>query len=194
MEDGAWQRAGAEGGQNHGRQSHEGQQDESTAQALSRAVWLSPKPLLLLLVACLWGLSSAGCRSLSQPEPAQFAAVLIHGNTPGQISEMAAQVFREHGYQVERQDFDKLVFEKKGTAMNSFAYGNWMGEGVWVRVRATIVPVAEASFRLQCTAYMVRDPGQATEEDLQLSTLRRHPYQKLLEEVANRLSGGVANP
>ncbi|HWH71456.1 MAG TPA: hypothetical protein VNT26_18920, partial [Candidatus Sulfotelmatobacter sp.] len=142
---------------------------------------------------CLLG-GGAGCKSSSPVvdthAAAPFAAVEIRGNTPGQISKMAEAVFREHGYLVIRADLTSLVFEKKGSKLSNFAYGNWMSDSsVWVRVKASIVPVAEAEYRLQCTAYDVQDRGVAIEEESKMSHLRSRPYQQLLEEVARRLKG-----
>jgi hypothetical protein len=144
----------------------------------------------LMLVAAVCGLLGSGCSSVNKPESARFASVEIHGNTPGQISQVALDVFRENGYQVWRVDSSKLVFEKEGSTLNNVAYGSWLGgSGVWIRVKASIVPVSEQTFRLQCQAYLVRDRGGATEDEIKVNRMRGHRYQKLLDEVARRLAG-----
>jgi hypothetical protein len=127
-----------------------------------------------------------GCKSTDKPASAQFASVEIRGNTPGQIRDVAVEVFKEHQYQVMHSNPTNMVFEKEGSGWNNFAYGNWMGEGVWVRVKASIVPVAEGTFRLQCNAYMLRDRRGPTEEEVKLTSLQSHTYQKLLEEIYHR--------
>jgi len=69
------------------------------------------------------------------------------------------------------------------------AYGNWTGVPVWVRVRAEIVPISEAGFRLQCNAWMVRDHGVAAfEEEIKLNNFQGRPWQKLLDEVGRKLT------
>jgi len=113
--------------------------------------------------------------------------VEIQGGTPGQIGEMAAEVFQDNGYLVASAKPSELIFEKKASGWNNFAYGNWT-EPVWVRVTADIVPVSETTFRLQCHAVLLRDRGDTTEEQIKISNLRSHPYQKLLNEVGTRLS------
>jgi len=130
-----------------------------------------------------------GCQSTGKPASARFASVEIQGNTPGQIRDMTTQVFTEHQYHASHSNMDSMVFEKEGTGWNNVAYGNWTGEGVWERVKASIVPVSEGKFRLQCNAYMVRDKGGTTEEEIKLSSLKSHRYQKLLNEVSQRFRG-----
>jgi hypothetical protein len=135
---------------------------------------------------CLTG--GAGCHSTNMPA-SSFAATTISGNTPSQIRDAAVLVFQEDGYRATRADPAALVFEKEGTRMNEIAYGNWLGDvPVWVRVKASVVPVGEMSYRLQCHSYMVRDRGGASEEEVSLTGIHKGPYQKLLDKVAARLA------
>jgi len=102
---------------------------------------------------------------------------------------MTATVFQEHGFKATEPGFDHLVFEKKGSTMNEIAYGGWMGETpVWVRVKLSVVPVAEGTCRLQCDAYLVQDKGSPIEEEKRIGSMHRGQYRKLLEEVARRLN------
>jgi hypothetical protein len=143
--------------------------------------------LTQFLLVCV--LAGNGCQSSDKPGSASFASVTISGNTPGQIRDTAIEVFHDDGYKVARREPTRMVFEKEGTGMNNFAYGSWLGDTpVWVRVKASIEPAGEMTFRLQCTAYMVRDIGGSTEEEIKVSGLHRGAYQKLLDEVANRLT------
>ena len=143
----------------------------------------------LLLALSLCTIAGPGCHSTKpKSEAERFAFVELHGNTPGQISEAACEVFRAHGYTVARANRTQMVFEKKGSALNNLAYGSWLGDNpVFVRVKAAIVPIGEATWRLQCEGFTVQDHGSANEEELRISNLRAHTYQKLLEEVAQRL-------
>jgi hypothetical protein len=143
--------------------------------------------LLALLALGLSTLLNSGCRSTPKSKAHGFASVIINGNTPGQISAVAAEVFRAHGYKAAEVGRTALVFEKKGTSLSNLAYGSWLGDTpIWERVKVTIVPVAEMAFRLQCQAYRVQDKGGAIEEEVKIGSLHAHPYQKLLEEVAAR--------
>jgi hypothetical protein len=135
--------------------------------------------LMLLFQAC----------QTSQPlsSESRLAAVELKGNTPGQIAEATIEVFRANGYKAFMKNFTNLVFEKKASRMDDIAYGDWMGdEPMWVRVKASILPIGEARFRLQCNAFLVRDKNGSTEEELRVK-YRSGPYQKLLNEVARRL-------
>ena len=141
-----------------------------------------------LLVVCLCGVLASGCKTTNKPESARFASVEIRGNTPGQIHDMAVEVFREHGYKVTNDKLTRFYCEKEGSQMSNIAYGNWVGDvPVWVRVKVAIEDVVESTYRLQCHAYMVRDRGGSTEEEIEISNMRSGPYRKLLEEVARRL-------
>jgi hypothetical protein len=140
----------------------------------------------ILLAFCT--LAGGGCKSTSKPASASFASVTITGNTPGQISGVAVDVFHANGYKVAQREPDNLVFEKEGSKMNNFAYGNWLGDvPVWIRVKAAVVQIGEMTYRLQCSAYMVRDIRSSTEEEVALSNLRSGPYQKMLDDVGARL-------
>jgi hypothetical protein len=134
-------------------------------------------------------LLGAGCKSAGKPAAGCFASVEINGNTPGQISRVAVEVFRENGYLAAHSGPPEMVFEKRGSTMNNLAYGNWMGgEPVWVRVKVSIVRTGEMANRLQCTASLLRDRNGLMEEEIKVSRLRSGPYQKLLEEVRRRLN------
>jgi hypothetical protein len=144
----------------------------------------------LLLVGCS-ALLTQGCSSTGKPSSARFASVEIQGNTPGQIRDATIEVFRANGYSVTHAKLDQMVFEIKGGGWSNFAYGNWSDDkGVWVRVKASIVPVSEETFRLQCHAYMIRDRNGSTEEEIALTNLQSHSYQKLMNEVAARFHPG----
>ena len=147
------------------------------------------KPLVSLAFCVGAGLLT-GCHSTEPPGGSHFASVEIRGNTPGQISEAAVEVFQSEGYEVAKGGPTHMVFEKKASAMDNFAYGNWLDTAVWERVKASIEPVSEATFRLQCQAYMLRDRGGTTEEEIKLTGVHSSTYQKLLDRVAKRLNQG----
>jgi hypothetical protein len=149
-----------------------------------KPAWLAA---ILVLVVCL--LDASGCHSTDRPASASFASTTISGNTPGQIRDAAIVVFQQDGYKATRIDPNSLLFEKEGTKMNEIAYGSWLGDvPVWVRVKASVVPLGEMTFRLQCRAFMVRDRGTATEEEVTLSNLHKGSYQKLMDQVAQQLA------
>ena len=101
---------------------------------------------------------------------------------------MVMDVFRTHGYETVQSGSTNLVFEKKASAWSNFTYGNWGDEAaLTLRVKTDIVAVGEQAFMLECQAFMVRDRGRSTEEEIKLSNVKRHSYQEILDEVAKRL-------
>jgi hypothetical protein len=142
-------------------------------------------PLLLVICLC----AGDGCQTSDKSVTASFASVTITGSTPRQIRNVAVQVFDDNGYKVAEREPTHMVFEKEGTRMNNLAYGTWLNDKpVYVRVKASVVSAGEKTYCLQCTAYMVQDIGTGTEEEIAVSYLHRKTYQKLLDDVAKRLT------
>ncbi len=145
----------------------------------SVAAWLG--------LAMCW-MAASGCRSTEGIAAKPLAAVVIRGNTPGQISQAAVSVFGDHGYVVADSSSYSLVFEKNGTRMENVEDGSWLGDTpVWVRVKVSILPVGETVFRLQCRAFLVTNRGSAAEDEIEVGRMHAGAYRKLLEEVARKL-------
>jgi len=137
---------------------------------------------------------AAGCR-LGQPGSASFASVVIPDRSPEQIQDAAVQVFRADGYAAYQAGPGQMVFQKEGTKMNNIGQNGivdtYYGGQTMIRVRAEIVALGTGSCRLQCQAYMVRNAGDSFFEDEHpLATIRRGPYQHLLDKVAKQLKAG----
>lgn len=132
-----------------------------------------------------------GCSS-TQPASASFASVTIHNQPAEKIQNVASQVFRENGYAGGPTGPRTLLFQREGSKANSLAYngvvGTHYGAQTLVRVKAELVDLGGNSHRLQCQTYMVRNAGDSFfEEESRLTNLRSGPYQKLLDQVAQRL-------
>ena len=151
---------------------------------------ISAHSCALLISILLVELFCFGCKSPHRASSA-FASIEIRGNTPGQIHDVATAVFLDNGYQLAKPGLTSFVFEKKASKLSNITYGNWTGDSpVLVRVKLSIVPVAEADFILECDAFMVRDAGSGLlEDETHVSRLHKGPYQKLLDNVATRLRG-----
>ena len=150
---------------------------------------------LALVASCCVGIFFACCASEGKTSSSRFAFVKIQGNTPGQICDVATQVFHARGYEGTRSDLSHMVFEKKATGMSNLTYGNW-GDGppLTLRVKADILPDGEQTYLLECQAYMVRDKGGSLEEEIKMGKMKNGPFQALLDEVENRLRGPAAPP
>ncbi len=160
---------------------------------MERRILLLPRLPNHWRLACLalGALLAAGCQT-GQPASASFASVVIAGRTPEEISQTAAAVFQEDGYQVKSLDPDSMVFQKEGTRGQSLAYGGVVdthyGATTAVRVRASVVDLGAGSYRLQCKAYMVRNANDPFfQDESALLNFRSGPYQSLLDKVAKRL-------
>jgi len=148
-----------------------------------------PQYLLAGLALAAASLGLLGCKSLSKPDSASFASVRIQGSTPEEIRDATVAVFKQDGYQAVRTVPPDLVFEKEGSRWDRIAYGSWVDDApVAIRVKASIVPLSEGAFRLQCTAYMVRSKGDPVfEDEVRLRNNHSKPYQALLDKVLGRL-------
>ncbi len=146
----------------------------------------------LFVLTALVSFLLTGCHTTNNPAAAEAsadatAAVQIRGNTPGQISQVATEVFENHGYTRPSKQSGALVFEKPGSKLSNLAYGNWMGDSpIWIRVKLSIVPTGEQQYSLLCTAYHIRDRGSSTEEQMKVNRVSSGPYQKILDEIAKR--------
>ena len=150
--------------------------------------------LTVLLAACLAAVAATGCRSAATQEPLRFASVVIHGQPHERVRDTTALVFLEHGYRVAKNGWADLVFEREGSAMNNIAYGTLMAGHVWVRVKASIVDGLPGTCRLDCEAFVLRNRGEALEEETRITKLHNRQYQDILNEVAKRLGGKTAGP
>jgi hypothetical protein len=133
-------------------------------------------------------LLATGCQSARQPGSTSHASVQIQGHSLVEIQQTATAVFREAGYASVLATPEHMVFERPGSRRDALKWGGWAGEGVTMRVKVRFSEMPEGNYLLQADAYAVQnsdDPFFQTESRNIL--LNRRPYQKLLDEVANRL-------
>lgn len=160
---------------------------QSTSRLRFFVAGLAPCALLVLLLLI------AGCAT--RDKPSYIASVEIQGNTPGQIAAVTEAVFTENGYKLAGGSATKPVFEKPGSGMNKFAYGDWVGDTeILVRAKVNITMIGEAAWRVDCTPFLVKDKGRSMEEEIKVSSVHHKPYQKLLDDVAARLKPKPAQP
>lgn len=145
--------------------------------------------LLFLLLVC--ALSFNGCSSWNAPASASFASVTITGRTAEQICDTMTAVFCENGYAGPSVDARYWVFTKEASRLQTISRDGLIaaqdGQSTLVRVKVELVELGPGMSRLQCQTYMVTDAGQRLEEEVRLLNIRSRPYQKLLNEVKQRL-------
>ena len=133
---------------------------------------------------------TTGCKTTPDEANGGYPSVVIRGNTPWQILKAAELVMTDNAYAVKLEAANRLVCEKEAGTWDNVAYGNWIGsKPVVQRVRLTAVPLGEAVVRLDCKAFLVRDAGRSTEEELPIGKYRSGQFEKLLHQVAGQLSG-----
>src|SRR3954468_3593417 len=109
-----------------------------------------------LLLICL-GLVMPGCKSPPKSPSNRLASVTIKNGTREQIENAIRTVFVKHVYQLStKRDAGALIFEKKGTFMNGFVYGDWYSGGVWERVNVYYGEPEPGRTVVECDAYMVQ--------------------------------------
>src|SRR5689334_21142992 len=112
--------------------------------------------LLFLSLTCFW----SGCHSPNVKQSSRLASVTIKNSTVSQVEDVTRDVFSAHEYLELRTNPGEFVFEKQGTGMNTFVYGDWSEKKVWVRVKVFVSElVYSKEVLLECDAYMVTEHG-----------------------------------
>ena len=150
----------------------------------------TPRNLAIRLALAAACVALIGCNSPKQPASGSFAAVRIQGHTAEQIRATTVVAFQQEGYAFAGGQRPDMIFEKEASRWDQIAYGNWVDAApVWLRVRASVVPLHPDGFRLECQAYKVHNKGeQFGEEQVALSKAHRKPYQALLDKVLAQMS------
>jgi hypothetical protein len=133
----------------------------------------------------LW-VGGSGCQSMTGPASASFASVTIGGRESREVIATTIKVFESHGYKTIVAG-ENLVFEQEGSQWDHTAY-SLGGQPVVNRVRAQVVNLGGGACRVQCTAYIVRDPGTSYEDAIRLQRPRSGPYREMLKEVMQRMT------
>ena len=108
---------------------------------------------------------------------------------------MTLTVFREKQYQVKLSTKTDAIFERKGSNMQTAAWGGWnMGDGgVWERVMVNVSDFEANGQLLEADVKLILDKGdEVFEETRNLPRRQRKPHQEMLNEVKARLQGPPA--
>lgn len=129
-----------------------------------------------------------GCQSAKQSGSTSHASARIQGHPLPEIQQTTAAVFGQAGYTLTESSSQEMVFQRPGSRSDALKWGGWSGQGVTMRVKVRLSSMTDGSRLLEADAYAVQnsdDPFFQTKSRNIL--LNRHPYQKLLNEVAHRL-------
>ena len=143
------------------------------------------------LLLALVGLATTGCKTTQIPETNRAAAVLIKNQSADAIDAATKAVFARHAYKPAKAEGEELVFQKPGTAMNAFVYGDWLSGGpIWERIRVYQRPLEPAEVVLEADLYMVQEPEDPFFQKERKLKGHRSKLQELLGEIAKRLEPG----
>jgi len=147
-------------------------------------------PIAVPVCLCL-ALAGVGCGSLGGPASASFASVTIENRSLAEIASATAKVFAADGYTGGMTGPSKMVFDKGASRATTLSrqglFDTHSGAQTVNRVKVELVAVGETGYRLQCTAYVVRDAGDLLETEVPLANIRSLPYQSLLNQVKKEL-------
>jgi hypothetical protein len=150
------------------------------------------RPLPRFLISALLGAGLAllaGCQSGGEPGTTSHATVQINGKSIAEIQPVARQVFSEEGYHLKGGDQSIMVFDRLGTRRDAIKWGGALtGEGVTMRVKVQFRYLDSTTTLLQADAYAVHDAGDSFFENEDRNVILNHrPYQKMLDEIKDRL-------
>ena len=141
-------------------------------------------PLGFLVVGALVCVS---CQSTTTLEPNRAAAVVIGNHSKEDINAAIKMVFEGQGYESVRDEANEQIFQKKGSFMNSFKYGDWYSGAVWERIKVHQRENEPGRTVIDCDVYMVQEHDDPLFQSERKMTGRKRRCQELLNEVAKRL-------
>jgi hypothetical protein len=138
---------------------------------------------------CLAGwVGLTGCRTTDQASTGHMASVEIHGHTEAEIREATTKAFLAGGFVAK----DRLTFEKKGSAWDTFNYGGWSADLVRIRVRANIVAPDLDTHILGCDAFIVSGRDDFMETERKPVFAKRSECKKILDAAKAMLEAPSA--
>jgi hypothetical protein len=147
--------------------------------------WVGLLGLLLL---------TTGCQSSKKPGSSSHAAVEIKGHSPDEIRNTTVVVFAEQGYVLRTNSPGRMTFERPASSGEKFRYGDWMNDGMIMRIKVRLEEMTENDCLLRADVYAVQNPTEIYyHEENRITLMNRKPYQKMLDDVLHRLEGPPTN-
>lgn len=154
----------------------------------------SPLSCLCLALLVLLPVLTPGCQSARRDGPGAHAHAWVKVTTTDitLVRQTIKEVFTLDYYKPHEEGMSRMVYDKPGSRMDSITYGSFFEKDVWVRVKINIRPYLNDAYVIEATAYAVRHHGDSFfEEENKLMRVRRKPFQKLLDQVEERLAKGT---
>jgi hypothetical protein len=139
-----------------------------------------------IIAVCL--LLLGGCQTTydSDGGPAVLASTRVAGKDSEKAFAAVERVFSDAGFRLVRVEPDLRVFERRGTKVDSFKYGDWDGAGVMMRAKVSAEFVGDGVL-LQCRVVAVRDYEQTFGTENPVWAGHHEEYQALMDQVRQRL-------
>lgn len=138
-------------------------------------------------------LSVTSCQS-SKPGSSSHAAVEIKGHSSGEIQTTTTVVFAEKGFTLRTNTPTMMLFDRAATSGEKVKYGDWLNEGMLMQVKVRLQSEPDDCYLLRADVYSVQDPNNPTfREEKRLMLLGSSYYQKMLDDVSNRLKFSPVN-
>ena len=119
---------------------------------------MSSRLFTALLTACL---ICSGCSTAPEIKGAsRKPEVIIQGRSPEQIRNASLTLFKERGFTLKDTDALSLVFEKRGKASGSYAFGRNYNVAPNLRVHLNIVEEGGGTYRLIATPFVFGNVSQ----------------------------------
>lgn len=150
---------------------------KSTLQILAGAI------ALMILTQCQ-------TMSLDMQKSGSVPRVTIEGVYREQVISACTEVLREHDYRFSKSRGSVYLYEKPGTTMDFLAWGGFSSDQeVVIRLAVSIRELGNAQ-EVEAQPFIVLRPGEHMEEARKISRLKTGKYQKLLDEVKDRVFQG----
>ncbi len=147
------------------------------------------RPLRVLLLLAAMATLTAGCKSTPKSPTLRCAGVVIRNCSDEQIRDKVTKVFKDHGFETARPEADELVFQRPGTAWETFVRGDWYSGAVWQRVRVYQRPLEPGQTLVDCDLFYVQEHEDPLFQKEVKARGKNSNCQKLLDEVARGLNG-----
>ena len=134
-----------------------------------------------------------GCRTPDpdQTNSGQMASVEVAGHSEVEILRAVKATLVENGY----EHMQDLVFDKRGSALDTAFFGGWDSGGVWIRLKLTVdpAPSGNGNYVIGCDAYRVIAHNQGVmEEEKKTRHSNRAECARILQAIRSRLAAGPA--
>jgi hypothetical protein len=128
--------------------------------------------------------AALGCQTASPTGSSSLASVLVKTRDLDRIEAAVRQVFDAHDYRERSLANNRFIFERPGNRLDQAAYGGWLDDWVWERVKGYLRKRDDHTTLIEFNVYKVRNHGDAyLEEEHRLWKVRAGPYQAMLDEL-----------